>query len=72
MKVWYKCPVCGQKIAQIDDSKSIEGVYVWCKKHKGEVEIINIVKSQNQSQSRSIKIDLVSQCQSQSQLVDTG
>lgn len=64
MKTWYKCPVCGQKLLMIDDSKEISGVFIQCKKHHGEIEVKN--KSQSQSQSRPIDIGLVSQNQNQS------
>jgi hypothetical protein len=70
--MWYKCPICGQKLARIDPAKYTGGMYLWCRKHKGEIEV-KIEESQNQSQSRSTaKVDLVSQSQNQSQLVDTG
>lgn len=72
MKAWYKCPICGQKLARIDPDKYTGGMYLWCRKHKGEIEV-KIGESQNQSQSRStVKVDLASQSQNQSRLVDTG
>jgi len=43
-KEWWLCPVCGQKLLMIDKSKNIEGVYIKCKKHNGEVEVINQIK----------------------------
>lgn len=76
MKTWYKCPICGQKLAKIDPVKYTGGMYLWCRKHKGEIEV-KIGESQNQSQSQSrstMKVDLVSQSQSQKSepLADTG
>ncbi|MDT8715551.1 hypothetical protein IAI10_02610 [Clostridium sp. 19966] len=44
MKKWFKCPVCGQKLAKIDDDKDIAGVAIWCKKCKREIEIRNTPK----------------------------
>ncbi|MBL4935087.1 hypothetical protein JK636_04865 [Clostridium sp. YIM B02515] len=41
VKEWFICPVCGKKLLLIDKTKSIEGVYAWCKKHKGNIEIKN-------------------------------
>jgi transcription elongation factor Elf1 len=40
-KVWYVCPICNQKLLMINPVKSIEGVYVKCKKCHQEVEVIN-------------------------------
>lgn len=40
-KEWYCCPMCGFRLLIIDKSKHIEGVYIKCKKHGGEVEIKN-------------------------------
>lgn len=44
MKEWFICPVCRQKLAKIDKSKNIEGVTIWCKKCKREIEIRNTPK----------------------------
>ncbi len=41
MKVWFKCPCCGQNIAKIDNSKNIEGVFLSCKRCRNEVEVKN-------------------------------
>jgi transcription initiation factor IIE alpha subunit len=41
VKVWFLCPVCGQKLLIIDKTKFIEGVFAWCKRHKGNIEIKN-------------------------------
>lgn len=49
MKVWYKCPNCGKKLARIDDSENIKGVFVRCRNKycpMGEVEIKNNIESQ--------------------------
>ena len=65
----YSCPVCGnEKIARFDTTRNTEGAFVWCKRHKGEVEVINRIKepepepivknyfeSQSQSQSSHAK-----------------
>jgi hypothetical protein len=40
-KEWFLCPVCKFKILIIDKNKFIEGVYAWCRKHKGNIEIKN-------------------------------
>jgi len=40
-KEWWLCPVCGFRILMIDPSKRIEGVFIKCKKHSGEVEVKN-------------------------------
>lgn len=42
MMVWYICPMCHKsKIAKIDDSKHIEGVFFKCKLCKQEIEVKN-------------------------------
>lgn len=66
MKQWYKC-VCGTKLAMIDDTKEIEGVYCKCKTCKREVEIINhIVDRMPES-----RVQKRPETRAQSQLVDT-
>ena len=41
VKIWYPCPICGQKLLLYDEKygKS-EKLYVKCKKCKKEIEII--------------------------------
>lgn len=39
-KDWYNCK-CGQKLLKIDTTKKIEGVYIFCKKCKNEIEVKN-------------------------------
>lgn len=49
MKVAYKCPNCGKKLAMIDNSKNISGVFVPCRNKYcpiKEVEIKNNIESQ--------------------------
>lgn len=41
MKEWYSCPICRKKVAMIDKSKDIEGVFVKCPMCKNEIEITN-------------------------------
>jgi len=36
---WYHCPICGQKIFQIDTNARAEGIYVKCKKCKNIIEV---------------------------------
>jgi transcription elongation factor Elf1 len=48
MKEWFTCPICGQKIAKIDKNKSIEGVFLQCKKCKNEVEITNKIRNESE------------------------
>lgn len=45
MKIWFKCPICGQKLLKVDDTKKIEGVYLMCKKCHQEIEIVNNIAS---------------------------
>jgi hypothetical protein len=66
MKSWYKCK-CGTKLAMIDDTKNIEGVYVKCKCCKREVEIVNIVESRKPES----RIHMRSETSVQSRLVCT-
>lgn len=45
MKVNCMCPICGfGPLAKIEEGSNISGVFVWCRKHKGEVEILNKAK----------------------------
>ncbi len=46
MRIFFKCPYCGRKLAIIDSTKKIQGVFLKCGKCKREVEIKNI-ESQN-------------------------
>ncbi|NFA35161.1 hypothetical protein EXM81_09645 [Clostridium botulinum] len=45
VKVWFKCPICGQKLLKVDTTKKIEGVYLMCKKCHQEIEIVNNIES---------------------------
>ncbi|APM39443.1 hypothetical protein [Clostridium kluyveri] len=49
MKVWYECPYCGKKLAMIDDTQNISGVFIKCRnKHcNREIEIKNDIESQS-------------------------
>lgn len=66
MKVWYKC-VCGTKLAMIEDTKKIEGVFCKCKTCKREVEIKNDIEDR-MPESRVL---MRPETRVQSQLVDT-
>jgi hypothetical protein len=59
--------MCGTKLAMIDDTKNIEGVYVKCKCCKREVEIKNMAESQR-PESRV----LIPETRVESQLVHTS
>lgn len=48
MKDWFKCPICGQKLAKIDKTKHIEGVFLPCKRCKNEVEIKNLIRNESE------------------------
>lgn len=36
---WYCCPICGQKLFQIEDGAIIKGVHFKCKKCKNIIKI---------------------------------
>jgi transcription elongation factor Elf1 len=36
---WYKCPVCGTKLAIIDNNAKCSGVHIKCRTCKKEIEI---------------------------------
>lgn len=36
MKLWFDCPVCGQKLCKINEKA--QGVYILCKRCKQEIE----------------------------------
>lgn len=36
---YYRCPVCGQKLARVGPGAAAAGVYVWCKHCKREREL---------------------------------
>ncbi|PRR85564.1 hypothetical protein [Clostridium luticellarii] len=47
MKTWYKCPFCGRKLAIIDNTINISGVFLKCHCCKREIEIKNNIESRN-------------------------
>lgn len=38
-RTWYKCPHCGKKLVIYDNTASCNGVFIYCKGCKGEIEI---------------------------------
>lgn len=39
VRKWYKCPVCGTKLAICDNTAKSHGVYIKCRVCKNEIEI---------------------------------
>lgn len=66
MKKWYKC-ICGTKLAMIEDTKEISGVFCKCKSCKREVEIKNHIENRIPESRTHMR----SETRVQSQTVDT-
>lgn len=39
MEKWYQCPYCKKKLVKYKKNARAEGIFLWCKNCKKEIEI---------------------------------